>query len=519
MNEIEDINRQLIPRFNRFKVLRQLNEIRPGPPAKIPDEINSKLILDERENDWRARKDLFSAADLLGSALFFDGRFYSSLTAPLDFIKGSNFNGPFLKQLVGHFSLPKDSAEIVLQPELNWYKSKIREIKNYLAVYDRNPILWVDLAFLYTVLDMNDKASRCIQVATTLGKENRFVLRSAARFYVHTREPDLALGLLRASRTGKLDPWLVSTEISLCEHFKLPSKRLDQGKKLLGMDLLPFDLCELHGTFGTLEYHHGNFKLARRHFQSALTLPNENTIAQAEWISPKIGLQLRRVPESQLGFFEADTRRQFREGRFEEAIASATKWKMFQPFSARPYLMASSIAMSALNNPAMAMQILKSAPSSAYKSHFMMHNNLVCAYGSAGYIQEAESELRNLRGMEGSKNHPGYLLANQGLIEFRKNEPVKGLESYKEALKIFRTKKDAAAFVSALTFLSRECINFHEEIGLRLLGNAEKAAKELGLTEMIAFAGQIRQQHFTKEGNNPVRANLAEYMGDFDSQF
>ena len=49
-----------------------------------------------------------------------------------------------------------------------------------------NPIVWVELARLYIMHDQVEKAERALLTALHLAPDNRFVLRSATRFFIHT---------------------------------------------------------------------------------------------------------------------------------------------------------------------------------------------------------------------------------------------------------------------------------------------------------------------------------------------
>ncbi len=61
--------------------------------------------------------------------------------------------------------------------------AKVAFLRKRLHSYPENAIAWIDLARAYTILGHIDAGRRAIKIALSLTSENRFVLRSAARFF------------------------------------------------------------------------------------------------------------------------------------------------------------------------------------------------------------------------------------------------------------------------------------------------------------------------------------------------
>ena len=112
---------------------------------------------------------------------------------------------------------------------------------------------WVDLARLYTILGQTPSADRTIRVALELAPEDRFVLRSAARYVVHFDDPQAAQRLLNGARATRVDPWLIAAEISVAQVAKRRSVTASIGQR--GLDhsqWAPRSTSELAGALGTL---------------------------------------------------------------------------------------------------------------------------------------------------------------------------------------------------------------------------------------------------------------------------
>ncbi len=105
----------------------------------------------------------------------------------------------FLEHTARVAALPRKLASAVLgtidAEELSSENSvgdDIRRLRAELIRYPRNSLAWIDLALAYTRIAKAKRAKRCIESPLTLDSENRFVLRSAVRFFLHTGDLGLA---------------------------------------------------------------------------------------------------------------------------------------------------------------------------------------------------------------------------------------------------------------------------------------------------------------------------------------
>jgi hypothetical protein len=119
-----------------------------------------------------------------------------------------------------------------------------------------------------------------------LAPDNRYVLRSLTRFWVHQAEPDLALHFLSKFAATRRDPWLLAAQMAAEDvAHKGPSNWREAKRILSAEQFSDFELTELAAAFGTLELQAGSHKLARKMFRRSLTAPTENSVAQVQWAS------------------------------------------------------------------------------------------------------------------------------------------------------------------------------------------------------------------------------------------
>jgi hypothetical protein len=91
----------------------------------------------------------------------------------------------------------------------------IGSIRRHVHRYPEDALSWVDLALGFVSKGVKDKAQRAMTVALQLAPNDRHVLRSAARMYLHLDDPEHAHDVLKRNDATKFDPWLVAGEIAL----------------------------------------------------------------------------------------------------------------------------------------------------------------------------------------------------------------------------------------------------------------------------------------------------------------
>src|SRR5262249_6318180 len=95
--------------------------------------------------------------------------------------------------------------------------------KRLIRLNPRDSLLLTETALIYTGIGELEAAARLIRTATALSPSNRYVLRSAARFWMHARDPGQALHLLNRTPALRYDPWLLSAKVAIESAAKRPA--------------------------------------------------------------------------------------------------------------------------------------------------------------------------------------------------------------------------------------------------------------------------------------------------------
>jgi predicted permease len=140
-------------------------------------------------------------------------------------------------------------------------------------------------------IDIGDHRSKHVdEFEGSLSPNSRFVLRSAARLYLHANEPDRAHNLLLKAESTPFDPWLIAAELAIAPIAKVgPEFAYEAGWVLNSENYAPIHVTELASSLATLELADGNRRKARKLFQRALQSPTENSIAQVDWAAKQVG--------------------------------------------------------------------------------------------------------------------------------------------------------------------------------------------------------------------------------------
>ena len=451
----EEKNRQIIPRWLPFRETCKLI-----PPQAIDTSWMSRSVSPEalaiKRLEWNAHHHLIYAIDLVCSANLVGETNDSAVREAAAFILQESETTPTVRG-VASLLLKRDaepySIDTVAVPEIRQRIHLLRKA----AAGSRDPFLFLDLAFYYTLLAQNLKAVRCVGIALALGDDNPIVLRAAARFHLHAdRSPEKALSLLRKASVTPYHPLLLASEISISEAFELKSPFRRIGGRLLLADFHPWILAELAGTVGTLELNSQSTRRAKEAFRLAVRCPNENTLAQLQWISNRLSVPVNIEPSCRPeATFEADTIVHFRAEEYGQALDSAVKWMRFQPFTARPAVLASFISSVALEDYDTSIALLREALIASPDS-FTLRNNLVFALASKGQTEEAFESMRPVDTGRLSPKDAAVASATLGLIAFRRGETEQGREFYSAASREFGRLGDKHHAIVAEVFWARE---------------------------------------------------------------
>jgi len=371
---------------------------------------------------------------------------------------------------------------------------RIRLLRQELVESPRNAIVRVDLARIYAILGQQRQAVRAMEIALRAAPTNRFVLRSACRLFVHIDEPDRAHELLQKSDRTRSDPWLMAAEIaaaSVAERGALSAKR---GRRLLeAASLSPHHLAELASAIATLDLSAGDARKARRWFRQSLADPTENAVAQAGWASQRVsGVEVGRDLIEKARSHEAEALRDYREGRWSEAIKSCEAWLLDEPFSSRPAALGSYLASVAAHDYRLAEQLARRGLT-ANPDDPLLINNLVVALANQGRVEEAEGEFRRIQTGTAEALLRATLVATEGLLHFRRGAVVQGRDFYRKAMELATGASSRRTLALAAVHLAREELLARSEEALPALQVAVKACEGLEAWEVLEMLEELRR--------------------------
>lgn len=489
LGEVFQKDRQVIPRWHTYPMARWLGVTSSLGSGFKKQESNEDYL--EKIHDWKERGKLSHAADLVGSALVLNNFNDQVAIGAANFIlqnrkKATNS----LLEIADNFlRISRNEAfplpDIILPEDLQKFHVAIANIKKRIREYPRNPILWMDLAFYYSTLGQTDSAEDAVLVALSLNKENRYLIRSSARFFIHNDSPDKALSFLRRSEVGMHDPWVLAAEIAISDDLNSTSKRLKIAKEMVtSKNISIFHLSELASALGTIELKSGARKKGKKLLNFALQDPTENVFAQAIFLNALFGEpKIFSNPEALPNSFEAQTRVEFQAGEFQSSLEAAKKWFAYQPFSSRPAAAASYIASVALGQFAEAARIAKMGLLASPRV-FMLKNNLAFSLASLGEASKAREVLGTIFESQLKPLEKGVLAATLGVVEFREGNVGEGRKSYKMAIESFRKQNDLRAETLAKFFWAREEKIIKSTEAKRLMEEALDMAKKQNLKEL-----------------------------------
>ena len=139
----------------------------------------------------------------------------------------------------------------------------------------------------------------------------------------------------------------MSAEIAVESVMEKASRYVKDGRQLvLSGNVSAFSSSELCFAICKVDLDHGKRMDSRKMFEKGIIEPNDNSLAQAEFFAKRdssIQLDLsayNRIPHKH----EADTRKAYVMGRYEDAFISSLKWMQDYRFEQRPIAFAFDIS-------------------------------------------------------------------------------------------------------------------------------------------------------------------------------
>ena len=318
-----------------------------------------------------------------------------------------------------------------------WVYQKISSIKAMLVNYPNNPLLWVELGRHYLLLGQLEPSNRAIETAVALAPAQRFVLRSAARFFIHKKEPDRALAILERNQIFQRDPWLMAAQIAISQVAGRTSLHVKKAEKMSGSSQFsPLQVSELSSALGSLELSQGNSRFARRYFRQSLMDPTENALAQAIWSQQHLShLEVPLERLHQQGTFEANARQAYAEHRWRDTLEACASWLTDEPFSSRPAVLGSFVSAVTMEDFGRS-ELFCRMGLRANPHHPLLNNNLAVALACQGKVEEAQSVFGSIPSNPKETDQAPAITATLGLLAYRSGRVEEGRKLYRQAIEL-----------------------------------------------------------------------------------
>ena len=500
---LDDKTRNVIPRWRDFNTTVAIGELKSSREIILPVNHPRGDFLAAKLKDWKNNKTIAFAAEVVGTA-FVLGRQNEAIEVAKFIVKQDEGVSESLRTISERILNPGVEKEIesliedVHNVETPYLYKRIHDLRNRLREEPRNSIVYVDLARAYTLVDENEKALQAIRLALKLSPNNRFILRSAARLMLHTKDYNQAHKILRQAEITKYDSWLLAAEISVASAVNNPVRFAKTGQKILGENKLdPLEITELATALAMLEIEHGKSRDAHKFIEKAIISPTENSLAQIEWAARnRIKLDFAKIDsfEDVPLVHEAKAWEYFSNGNWKQALNESWKWFYDQPFSDRPVSLGSYIASTIIGDYKESVKILEKGKISN-PDDIMVLNNLAFSYASLDDVTNAQKAFDeiNLVGLDDRTKI--VVTATEGLIAFRSGDAAKGRAKYLEAIENAEKSDFQNLQARAFVYYAREEIRAKSSLAEKAKKIAlEKAEKIKNLELQIIVERELKQK-------------------------
>jgi tetratricopeptide (TPR) repeat protein len=355
----------------------------------------------------------------------------------------------------------------------------VSEARKLLAVDFRNPILLTDVARELTAKGHHRTALRYIRTAAALAPQSRFVIRAAARYFLHIGDNEQAHDVLKGSPLLGNDPWVQASEISVATVRGRTSTLIKKANfRVTSAAVVGTDLTELASALATVELQAGAEKKAKLLFRKSLINPNDNTVAQAEWAASRLKLivddSALRTPMS----FEANSNNAYRKLLIREAIEFAREWAADEPYASRPlailcYLYSLERRFDEAQKYAID-AIKADGPDS-----FALQLNLLFTRIQQGDVDASHFELLRLAKRPEAKKHATHIYANAGALAYATGDFVVGREFYQKAIQAARRRSEPGEEALARAYFALEAVTHQDPDFSVIVQEAARSVEQL----------------------------------------
>lgn len=432
--------RRIIPRWRESRTTLATGELVSSNSIKKP-AVNNSEWFNQKLHKWQELQNIELAAEVVSAGISL-GFVDESVTAAKYLTSEEENTTPIVLSIANEIIRRSEKRHgqdtnqiqqmIIDRPFLY---NKIRSIKYQLIDYPRNALMWADLSLYYVMLDQIPQSQNAMNIALILAPNNRFILRSATRLFVHIDEPDRAHQLLIRKEITRTDPWLIAAEIAVAAVAERKPLLIRNGRDILERKKYsPFHTAELSSAIATFELFSGAHKKAKKLFQSSLINPTDNSVAQSEWARRQLpsldnSLAVNNTPRT----YEAKARKALQSLDWNVVVDSAKLWSLDEFYSSRPAEFGGFAAMVGLQNYSLG-ETLTRAALIANPNDLKLINNLAFSIANQGRLDDARIIIDDVQTSNLAAQNYIPLIATRGLINIRNGDTDVGRALYLKAI-------------------------------------------------------------------------------------
>lgn len=435
-NDGSNLKRRMVPRW-RSLAQTPAHELRSTGNGEKNAAIAPALTAAFKR--WQTSQSMVQAAELLDIAVVASDKTIAieaarSILAKPDATRSSIVEAAnlYLKGREAESFQPTFEEKIPAPPT----RDKIHRAKLRMVESPRDGLTATELSRLYALAGQRRKAKEWMRRALKLAPENRYVLRSATRLFTHLDSPDEAMEAIWRSDAVRHDPWIQAAEVAVADQLEKTPKWAGKARKSVSDGAVGISRSELAMGLAALELKSGaKLRAVKKLANASLSNPTESTVAQALWLRESGAVSLDVSPHYAMAMAnEAAALRAREAGDHREAIRQAEAWSVDQPFSPRPFMLASTAANVFLNMPDIA-EVHCQRGLLYHPDNPSLLNGLIVSMARQGRLEPAEELLPKLHStIAHDLEMEAYYHAACGLIQFQKRNFEQGRSEYLQSI-------------------------------------------------------------------------------------
>lgn len=453
-------NRSVIPRWRISGSFDKSPESSSIRKIKVADS-SVETWFERTLAEWKEHRTVGLLADLFSTAVV-EGNSTSLIDLAIEVIKLEDKVPVSLQkvasQIISSRTGPSIAPDAIDLGDANVVGGYIATLRAKSIESPNNGFVWNDLSYAYNLIGEKEKSERAMLVALRVSSSHRLIARGASRLYMHHKDPERALSVLKKAQGFSRDPWLVSAHIAVSQASGSESPSISVARRLLDVIGLGHrNSSELGMALATEEMWSGKIKRAKAIARESSIDATENALAQAVWMAPRLRSDVvaKSTIDSVEGAFEARSWGAYYNGDWKSSVDNVIGWLRDEPYSVVPALQGSFVAATFMNDYLMSLKIaefgLKHNPDS-----WGLRNNFVVALAMIGDGQRSDEEFSRLPEPAAGSSDYAVWLATKGLLSYRHNSVDLGRELYMSARDAFEKSKDRTSQLTLALYQSIE---------------------------------------------------------------